>query len=963
MYCFENLLEIKGRESEFQNKQISIKGKIFRIEENKGIYSLIITDYTYSFICKSENELTKGKWFRFEGRLEYDIELGTFYLNIEKIKPAVPIINHDLSVDKRVELHTHSKMSTKTSILDMQELVDQISYYGQKAVAITDNENIHIIPYFYEYAKKKGIKAIFGCELNVHEGKKGITKNINVLVKNKEGLKNLYRIITISHMNVVNKKAVISFSDLKNLREGLLIGSSLDGFLLYSYLNNLPSDNLNDWISFFDYIEIFPIDCYNDLNLKRSKIIDFSNTIYKLSKNLKKPLVMSGDVHYLMKEDKEYLDAMIIGTSNKNNPKKPSQNINYLRNTSEMLDEAIKIFKKRGIAKEIVVKNTNKIADEIEQIAPFDFKLKVPKIPKIDKNLKETVYLNAKKIYGEKLHHKIIERIEKELSSIIGNGYSVIFLTSAEMAKKSLEIGYPIGSRGSVGSSFVAFLLGITEVNPLPPHYYCRRCGYIEFSEDLNLSGFDLKEKGCPKCDFILSSDGHNISFEVFMGYSGEKIPDIDINFSADIFNEMQRFLEKKFGQDRCYKAGTISTISRYNALKIAYNYFKNEEMNLAQLIWVSQRIKGVKLNTGQHPSAMIVIPKEYDVHDFTPYQYSANSPEIGIVTTHYDFKVLENDLLKIDVLSHDGPTFLKMLRDLTDYNYNNITMNDEKVLSLFASTKELGVDLSDINTEIGTLGVPEVWTPFSHKMLSETKPKTFYDLCRTNSLAHGTNIWFNNAREIVFKNMADIKQIVSCRDDILIMLEHFGVEAKTAFQIMEKVRKGKALTDEELNAIKNSKAPNWYLDSLKKIHYLFPKAHAIAYMIMAYKIAYYKLYYPLEFYSVYFTVRGRFFDIDIIMDEDSTLNEIKKLSKNEYQHNYEESNFYSTLKTAYEMRKRGYDFLRADLYKSEANTFKIEGRYLRIPLKKVKNIGDKSAEKITKKREKQVYIDEIITL
>jgi DNA polymerase-3 subunit alpha (Gram-positive type) len=957
MYFFNNLSDIKGREEEFFNKKISIKGKIFYVDEAKDFYYLFVTDYSYSFLCKSESRKIlrtasrKGEWFRFEGVLEYDSEMGSYCLNVDTIKVAVPLAWHDLSTEKRVELHAHSKMSSKLSILDMEELVDAVSSFEQKAVAITDNENVQIIPYFYEYAKRKGVKAIFGCELNVQDERRGIVKHVNVLVKNKEGLKNLYKIVSISHMNVVNKSAIISLSDLKNLRKGLLLGSSLNGFLLYDFLNKYSTDNLKEWVTFFDYIELFPMDCYNDLCLEKGKIIDYSKTVYEIAKAFKKPVVMSGDVHYLREEDREYLNAMIAGTSTKSKPRKATRSVNYFRSTSQMYDEAFEIFKKRGIAKEIVVKNSNKIAGEIEEFAPFDFKLKAPNIPSADQNLRDIVYNNAKKRYGEKLHRIIIDRIEKELKSIIDNGYAVIFLISADMVKKSLEMGYPIGSRGSVGSSLVAFLLGITEVNPLPPHYFCESCGFIEFSEDLNLSGFDLKEKSCPNCGAILNSDGHNIKFEVFMGYSGEKIPDIDVNFSAEIFNDIQRFLEEKFGRNYCYKAGTISTISRYNALKMAFNYFKDEDMNFAHLFWVSQKIKGAKLNTGQHPSAMIIIPQEYDVHDFTPYQYSANSPEIGIVTTHYDFKALENDLLKIDVLSHDGPTFLKMLKDLTGYDYNDISMHDERILSLFSSTKELEVDLSEIGTEIGTLGVPEVWTPFSHKMLTETKPKTFYDLCRTNSLAHGTDIWFNNAREIVLKNVAGIDQIVSCRDDILTTLEYFGVEPKTAFMIMEKVRKGKELTEKELKEIDDSEAPEWYLDSLKKIHYLFPKAHAVAYMIMAYKIAFYKLYYPLEFYSVYFTIRARFFDIDIIMDEDLTVKTIKKLSKNEYQHNYEESNFYSTLKTAYEMRKRGFGFLRPDLYKSEAKVFKIEGKYLRIPLTKVRNIGSKNAQRILKER------------
>ena len=960
MYFFEKLSKLVGNEKNFVNKEISVKGKVFRVEEVKDSFYVFITDYECSYLCQTQNKIKKGEWFRFEGILEYDSVMTSYYINVYQIKKAVPIEFYDLAVNKRVEIHAHSKMSSKSSILDMKELVDTASRYGHHAVAITDNENVQIIPSFYQYAKQKDIKPIFGCELNVFDESKGIMKNMNVLVKNQKGLKNLYQIITISHMNVVNKKAVITLTELIKHREGLLVGSSLDSFLLYYHLKGSSEDKLSELISFYDYIELFPLDCYLDLNIETSKLIDYSKTIYKLSKKLNKIVIMSGDVHYLRKEEQEYLNVMILGTSTKSKPRKQTRNVNYFRNTQEMYDEAYKIFKKIGIAKEITVKNTGKIADSIEEVVPFDFKLKVPKIESADEDLRKTAYENAKKIYGEELHPEIVQRMEMELKNIITNGYAVIFLISTEMVKESLRLGYPIGSRGSVGSSLIAFLLGITEVNPLPPHYFCKNCGYVEFSENLNLSGFDLEKKACPRCGKILSSDGHNIRFEVFMGYSGEKIPDIDVNFSADIFSDIQRYLEKRFGRNYCYKAGTISTVSRYNATKMVHKYYKNKDVkdiNFAHSVYISEKIKGTKLNTGQHPSAMIVIPKEYDVHDFTPYQYSANSPKIGIITTHYDFKALENDLLKIDVLSHDGPTFLKMLKDLTKFDYNDIPMDDERVLSLFSSTKELGVDLSEIGTEIGTLGVPEVWTPFSHKMLTETKPKTFYDLCRTNSLAHGTNIWFNNAREIVLKNTADINQIVSCRDDILIMLEYYGLDSKLSFRIMEKVRKGKDLTDEEINAIKNSNAPEWYLDSLRKIHYLFPKAHAVAYMIMAYKIAYYKLYYPLEFYSVYFTVRAKFFNIGIVMSEELTLKSIKILSKSEFQHNYEQSNTYSTLKTAYEMRKRGYDFLRPDLDKSDTHVFKIEGNYLRIPLTKMKNIGNKKANKIIRQRQQQKII------
>jgi len=938
-------------------QHISLYGKIFLIDEDdkKDYTQVFITDNEDAVILKIfEKNLPYKKYdiIKAEGYFEFDDINGDYSFSVIAHKEYFNFEKKDSSIEKRVELHLHSKLSEQDSIVDIEELLKTLKYWGHTHVAITDHESVQNIPVFWNLSKRYDIKPVFGAELTVFEPFLNDFFHITVLVKNKSGLKNLYKIISKSHMNLNDRNPVINAQDIEKYREGMYIGSACTkNILMYFYLKQEEEMFLKK-VKFFDYIEIQPLDAKEDDRVTKEKLKEFYLKITEAAENENIPVILTGNVHYIYEKDKEIHNALQKGTETLKKFNKIYNSKRYLKTTEEMIQSGIEIFGKRGKAKKIAVRNVKKLVDSIENISPLDNKLHAPKIKDENLKLRNLAYQKAKKIYGENLHPIIEDRIEKELNPIIQNGYAIIFLLAREMILKSKEDGYPVGSRGSVGSSLIAFILGISEVNPLPPHYYCK-CGYVDFVDNLNICGFDLERKKCPKCGKDLKSDGHNIRFEIFMGFEGKKIPDIDINFSGEYQTKIHRYLEEKFGREHCFKAGTINTIAKRSALKFSEKYLKKEG-HIAKIFYYAEKLNGVKMTTGQHTSAMIIIPQENEINDFTPYQYSANDKEKGILTTHFDYEALENDLLKIDALAHDAPTFLKKLKDLTGINYENLPMNDKDVLELFSSLKPLKINLDEIEVEIGTLGIPEVWTPFAHRMLSETKPKSLYDLARTSSLSHGTNIWFNNARELVLKKQVSVNQVVSCRDDILLTLEHYGIESKKAFNIMEKVRKGKKLTEEELNLLTSKKVPKWYIESLIKIKYLFPRSHAVAYMFMAYKIAFYKLYYRLEFYSVYFSVRAKIFDIDTIFNEELMMKKIEELSDISYKHDFEKFLTYSVLRTAYEMKKQGYYFLPPDIYKSHITDFVIEGKNLRIPLTKIPNIGIKGAENIFKEREKK---------
>lgn len=947
----------KALKYKLTKQNIILYGKIFLIDrDEKKVYTQIfITDNEEAVILKIfEKDLRyiKGEVIKAEGFFEFDNINGDYSFLVSNHKKYFDFEKKDVSMEKRAELHLHSKFSEQDSIVDIEELLKKLNHWGHTHVAITDHESVQNIPQFWKLSKKYNLFPIFGAELTVFEPFLNDFFHVTILVKNKVGLKNLYKLISKSHMNLNEKKPIINVQDIEINREGLYIGSACTKNILMYFFLKQDEKSLYKKIKFFDYIEIHPLDTKEDDRLSKEKLKDFYIKITDIAEHENIPVILTGNVHYIYEKDKEIHNALKKGTETIKKFNKIYNSKRHLRTTEEMIQAGVEIYKKRGKSKKIAVRNVKKLIDKIERVEPFDNKLHAPKLKDENLNLRNLVYKNMANLYGEKGHPLIIERIEKEIVPIIKNGYAIIFLLARDMILKSKKDGYPVGARGSVGSSLIAFLLGISEVNPLPPHYYCK-CGYVDFINNLNISGFDLERKRCPNCGKDLKSDGHNIRFEIFMGFDGEKIPDIDINFSGEYQTKIHRFLEDKFGREHCFKAGTINTIAKRSALKFSERYLKKEG-HIAKIFYYAEKLKGVKITTGQHTSAMIIIPQEKSINDFTPYQYSANDKEKGILTTHYDYEALENDLLKIDALAHDAPTFLKKLKDLTGVNYEFIPMNDKKVLELFSSLSPLKINLDEIDVEIGTLGIPEVWTPFAHRMLSETKPKSFYDLARTSSLSHGTNIWFNNARELVLRKQVSVNQVVSCRDDILLTLEHYGIDSKTAFNIMEKVRKGKKLKKEELELLMLKNVPKWYIDSLIKIKYLFPRSHAIAYMYMAYKIAFYKLYYRLEFYSVYFSIRAKIFDIDIIFNEDLMMKKIEELSDVAYKHDFEKFLTYSVLRTAYEMKKQGYYFLPPDIYKSHITDFLIEGNNLRIPLTKIPNIGKKGAINIFKEREKK---------
>ncbi|MGM0640515.1 MAG: PolC-type DNA polymerase III [Thermotogota bacterium] len=938
-------------------QNISLYGKIFLIDddEKKNYTQIFITDNKEAVILKifeKNLDYKKDDFIKAKGFFEFDNLNGDYSFSVSEHKEYFNFEKKDGSIEKRTELHLHSKFSEQDSIVDIEELLKTLKYWGHTHVAITDHESVQNIPEFWNLSKKYNITPIFGAEITVFEPFLNDFFHVTILAKNKSGLKNLYKIISQSHMNLNEKKPIINIQDIEKNRKDLYIGSACTkNILMYFYLKQ-DEEMLLKKVKFFDYIEIQPLEAKEDDRITKEKLKKFYLRITEAAENENIPVILTGNVHYIYEKDKEIHNALQKGIETLKKFNKTYNSKRYLRTTEEMIQAGIEIYGKRGKAKKIAVRNVKKLIDTIEKIEPFDNKLHAPKIKDENLKLKDLVYHQTKKIYGEKIHSKIKQRIEKELSPIIKNGYAIIFLLAREMILKSKEDGYPVGARGSVGSSLIAFILGISEVNPLPPHYYCK-CGYVDFIDNLNISGFDLERNRCPNCGKDLKSNGHNIRFEIFMGFDGKKIPDIDINFSGEYQTKIHRYLEEKFGREHCFKAGTINTIAKRSALKFSEKYLKKEG-HIAKIFYYAEKLKGVKMTTGQHTSAMIIIPQENNINDFTPYQYSANDKEKGILTTHFDYEALENDLLKIDALAHDAPTFLKKLKDLTGIGYEKLPMNDKDVLELFSSLKPLKINLDEIDVEIGTLGIPEVWTPFAHRMLSETKPKSFYDLARTSSLSHGTNIWFNNARELVLKKQVSVNQVVSCRDDILLTLEHYGIESKKAFNIMEKVRKGKKLTEEELKLLISKNVPKWYIKSLIKIKYLFPRSHAVAYMYMAYKIAFYKLYYRLEFYSVYFSVRAKIFDIDTIFNEELMMKKIEELSDVTYKHDFENFLTYSVLRTAYEMKKQGYYFLPPDIYKSHITDFVIEGKNLRIPLTKIPNVGIKGAVNIFKEREKK---------
>ena len=712
---------------------------------------------------------------------------------------------------------------------------------------------------------------------------------------------------------------------------------------------------------FYDYIEIMPKAVYRpliDKELIRNEhhLEEIIKNLVKLGEELDIPVVATGNVHYLNPEDKIYREILLTSVNN-------GQKLNYpdvhFRTTNEMLDEFAFLGEEKAF--EVVVTNTHWVNDQLEVIIPIKDDLYTPKIEGAEDEITKLSYDKAHEWYGEELPEIVEKRIDKELKSIIGNGFSVIYLISQKLVHKSNEDGYLVGSRGSVGSSLVATLTGITEVNPLAPHYRCPNCCYSEFFDDGSVgSGFDLPEKDCPKCGTRLAKDGHDIPFETFLGFYGDKVPDIDLNFSGEYQPQAHNYTKVLFGEDYVYRAGTIGTV----ADKTAFGYVKGYERDLglefrqAEIDRLAKGCTGVKRSTGQHPGGIIVIPDYMDVYDFTPIQFPADDQNAEWKTTHFDFHSIHDNVLKLDILGHDDPTVIRMLQDLSGIEPKDIPPDDPEVMKIFGGTEVLGVTPEQIDSNTGTLGIPEFGTKFVRGMLEQTKPTTFTELLQISGLSHGTDVYLGNAEELIRLHGIPLSEVIGCRDDIMVYLIHKGVENGAAFKIMEGVRKGKGIPEDYQAMMRENNVPEWYIESCLKIKYMFPKAHAAAYVLMALRVAWFKVHKPLLYYCAYFSVRAQDFDIVAMSQGKEMIKQrMKEIRDKGNDASTKEVNLLTVLELANEMCERGFNFKMVDIEKSDAVNFVIEGDSLIAPFRSIPGLGLNVANKIVEARQEQPFI------
>lgn len=778
-----------------------------------------------------------------------------------------------------------------------------------------------------------------------------------ILAKNQEGLINLYKLITKSHLDYFYRRPRIPKSLLMNNREGLIIGSGCEaGEVFQAVLKGVPDNEIIDIARFYDYLEIQPL-CNNEHLIRDAKVRDSDELkrinikIVKIGERLDKPVVATGDVHFLDPHDEYYRRILM---SNQGFEDSERQAPLFYKTTEEMLDEFRYLGEQK--AREVVIYSPNKIAETIENIKPIPDGLHTPEIPGAEEEILKLAMDKAASIYGDPLPSVVEERLNKELNTIIKNGYSVLYWIAHKLVDKSLEDGYLVGSRGSVGSSLVATMTGITEVNPLPPHYVCPKCKHSDFEVDASQygCGVDLPDKNCPNCGTMYKKDGFDIPFEVFLGFNGEKVPDIDLNFSGEYQATAHKYTEELMGEGNVFRAGTIATIAEKTAFGFVKKYLEEHDKvaRNAEIKRLVRGCTGIKRTTGQHPGGLMIVPQNCDIHQFTPVQHPAGDKSSGVITTHFDYDSISSRLVKLDVLGHDDPTVIRMLEDMTGVNAKDIPIGEKNTMELFSSTEPLGISPEDINCNVGTFGIPEFGTKFVRQMLMETMPKTFSELIRISGLSHGTDVWLNNARDLIKNGIAQLSEVISTRDDIMVYLMYQGVDPIISFKIMEDVRKGKGLTPEYEQKMKEKGVPQWYIDSCNKIKYMFPKAHAVAYVMMAFRIAYFKVYHPEAFYAAYFTTRVDDFDADTILKGRQTiLQKIDELDKKGNSLSAKEKNLLSILEVALEMYTRGINLLPADLYKSDAVKFILTEDGIRIPLCALQGVGRTAANSIVEAR------------
>ncbi|MBU5306529.1 PolC-type DNA polymerase III [Clostridioides mangenotii] len=834
--------------------------------------------------------------------------------------------------------------------------------------AVDDAEaTANIFIKFLNMLKEKGANTL--SEVNDVLGKIDYTKlntnHITLIAKNQTGIKNLYKIVSDAHINHFYRAPRIMRSVLNELKEGIIVGSACEAGIVYQAVKkNTPEEDLGKILELYDYIEIMPTD-NNQFMIDKGEVRDkdelrnINRRLVEIAKKFGKIPVATGDVHFLDKHEAVLRTVLKYSQGFKNDEE---ETYLHFRTTDEMLEEFSYLGEE--LAYEVVVENTNKIADMVEDVKPIPDETYPPVIEGSDVELREMCYKKAIRIYGDPLPDVVKKRLDRELNSIISNGYAVMYIIAQKLVAKSMEDGYLVGSRGSVGSSFAATMSDITEVNPLPAHYICENedCKYSYFYEVGEWgSGVDLPDKDCPKCGRPLTKNGHDIPFEVFLGFEGDKEPDIDLNFSGNYQPTIHKYTEELFGEGYVYRAGTIGTVADKTAFGYARKFVEENNITVpnAEVLRLSNGCTGVKRTSGQHPGGVMVIPDYKDVYDFTPIQYPANDKESGVITTHFDYHSISGRILKLDILGHDGPTLIRMIEDITGINILDIPLDDKKTMSLFTSTEALGVIPEDIGCPIGCLAIPEFGTKFVRQMLLDTKPTTFAELVRISGLSHGTDVWVNNAQDLVREDIVGLKEVISTRDDIMNYLIFQGLPPKMSFTIMESVRKGKGLKPEHVEEMVKNNVPDWYIQSCKKIKYMFPKAHAVAYVMTSFRLAYCKVYYPEAFYATYFTTKVEDFDSDLVvkgMDAiKGKMHEIEALGNDA---TTKEKSMYTVLEVALEMYARGIKILPVDIYKSDAKEFKVVGgKTILPPMTSLQGLGENAAINIQKERELGEFI------
>lgn len=975
-----------------ESGQVVVEGVLFKktertIKSGSKLITLLITDKRTSLCVKFfapeqkwidiDTHLSNGDIVKIQGEAEWDTFDNVLTVKAKSIEKGEKQLRQDNSPEKRVELHVHTKMSAMDGLNDVKSLVKTAESWGHKAIAITDHGVVQAFPDASHAGKD--IKILYGVEGYLLDDrdcvnpdgtidyKKKPTNHVIILAKNRVGLKNLYKLVSYSHLQYFYKKPRMPKSVIQAHREGLIIGSACEAGEIYqAILRGEGPEELKVLTEFYDYLEIQPLInnqfLINNGRIKdKEQLMDINREIIALGQQYDKPVVATCDSHYFDEEEALYRKILMAGQGFKDVEGDKGL---YFRTTEEMLAEFSYLGEE--MAHKVVIEAPNAIADSIEAMMPVPEGKFPPTIDRSDEILREKCEKRVVDMYGDPVPPEIRARLDKELNSIINNGYSVMYMAAEMLVQKSLSDGYLVGSRGSVGSSFVATMSGITEVNPLEPHYLCPKCKHLEWGDKEKYDcGVDMPVKNCPVCGTQYDQEGFSIPFETFLGFEADKEPDIDLNFAGEYQGTAHKFVDEIFGAENVYKAGTIGTIQGKTAYGYVMKYFEERELpiNKFEADRLTGCCEGVRRTSGQHPGGIIIVPKGHEIYEFCPVQHPANDVNSDIVTTHFDYHSIDQNLLKLDILGHDVPSMIRQLQDMTGVDPLKVPLKDERVNSIFNGIEGLDIKDPDYSFTHGSYGIPEFGTSFTRKMLDDTQPDKFADLVRISGFSHGTDVWLNNAQELIVSGTATMNDAISTRDDIMNYLRLKGLPNKDAFTIMEKVRKGKGLTQEQEDLMREHQVPDWYIGSCKKIKYMFPRAHAVAYVMMSYRIAYYKVYYPPEFYAVYFTTKAADFDEKTILRGSLAVQEKMNdiISKGNNASKKEEAEM-TVLEVAYEMYARGYGFAPARLGVSDGTKFTTKDGKVVLPFVAVSGVGETAAKALFDEYQIRPYetVDEI---